>query len=54
MLGNPNDIIVLVLAVLLDLAVGELPNRFHPTAWMGKTVSLAERLAPKNDRAQLR
>ena len=53
MLGIPVDIILLVLAVLLDLAVGELPNRFHPTAWMGKTVSLAERLAPKNARAQL-
>jgi adenosylcobinamide-phosphate synthase len=53
MLGIPIDIAVLALAVLLDLAVGELPNRFHPTAWMGKTVSLAERLAPKNARGQL-
>jgi len=56
MLGIPNDInnmAVLVLAVLLDLAVGELPDRFHPTAWMGKTVALAERLGPGNARGQL-
>lgn len=48
-----NDIVVLVLAVLLDLVVGELPNKFHPTAWMGKTVTLVEKLAPRNATGQL-
>ena len=42
-----NDIAVLLLAIALDLTLGELPSRFHPTVWMGKTVSLAERLAPR-------
>ncbi|SVD03233.1 uncharacterized protein METZ01_LOCUS356087, partial [marine metagenome] len=27
---------VLALAVLLDLALGEPPIRFHPTVWMGR------------------
>ena len=42
------DLVVLALAMLLDLAVGELPARFHPTVWMGHTVALAEKLAPKS------
>ncbi|MFQ6029951.1 MAG: adenosylcobinamide-phosphate synthase CbiB [Dehalococcoidia bacterium] len=47
MLGIPTDILVLAVAVLLDLVVGEFPNRLHPTVWMGKTVSWAEKLAPQ-------
>ncbi len=42
----PLDVIVLVLALLLDLTLGEPPNRFHPTVWIGNTVALAERIAP--------
>ena len=42
----PPDALVILLALLLDLALGEPPNRCHPTVWMGKTVALAERLAP--------
>ena len=42
----PLDALALVLALLLDLALGEPPNRLHPTVWMGKTVSVAERMAP--------
>jgi len=53
MLGIPNDMALLLLAVLLDLAVGELPDRLHPTVWMGKTVSWTEKLAPKGRRSQL-
>ena len=48
-----DDLAILVLALLLDLTLGELPSRFHPTVWMGKTVSLAERLAPKSQGGQL-
>ncbi len=51
--GIPNDMALLLLAVLLDLAVGELPDRLHPTVWMGKTVSWSEKLAPKGQRSQL-
>ena len=42
----PLDALVLLLALLLDLTLGEPPNRLHPTVWMGKTVALAERIAP--------
>ena len=45
--------VLLLLAVSLDLAVGELPNRLHPTVWMGKTVSWSEKLAPEGQRSQL-
>ena len=42
----PLDVLVLLLALVLDLALGEPPNRLHPTVWIGKTVALAERIAP--------
>jgi adenosylcobinamide-phosphate synthase len=53
MWGVPPDILVLVLAALLDLAVGELPARLHPTVWIGKTVSWTEKLAPQKPGSQL-
>ena len=53
MLLIPTDIMVLVLAVLIDLVVGELPNRFHPTAWIGKTISWSEKLAPSGHTSEL-
>lgn len=43
----PLDLWVLILALLLDLVGRELPNRLHPTVWIGKTVSLFERIAPR-------
>ena len=42
----PLDVLVLLLALLLDVALGEPPNRLHPTVWIGNTVALAERVAP--------
>ena len=48
MVDTVPDLAVLVLAVVLDLAVGELPARFHPTVWMGRTVAFGEKLAPRN------
>jgi adenosylcobinamide-phosphate synthase len=51
--GIPIDILLLALAVLLDLAMGEPPSRIHPTVWMGKTITLAEKLAPKGQGRQL-
>jgi len=47
------DPVMLVIAFGLDLALRELPNRFHPTAWMGHTVSWAEKLSPSGPRASL-
>ena len=42
---------VLVLAVALDLALGDPPNRCHPVAWIGSLIAggrrLAERLPPR-------
>jgi adenosylcobinamide-phosphate synthase len=36
-------ILILVLAVALDLALGDPPNVIHPVAWMGKAISFLER-----------
>ena len=35
----------LLLAVALDLVLGEPPNRFHPVAWIGRALSWAARPA---------
>jgi adenosylcobinamide-phosphate synthase len=32
-----------LLALLLDLALGDPPNRFHPTAWMGSLIAFLSR-----------
>ncbi len=53
MFGIPDNMALLLLAVLLDLAVGELPNRLHPTVWIGKTVSWSEKLALGGQKSQL-
>ncbi len=42
----PLDALALLLALLLDLTLGEPPNRLHPTVWIGNTVAWAERIAP--------
>jgi adenosylcobinamide-phosphate synthase len=44
---------MLPLAVALDLALGEPPTWLHPTVWIGRTVSIADRLAPKSPKAGL-
>ena len=49
----PLDVLVLLLALLLDLTLGEPPNRLHPTVWIGKTVALAERIAPGPEASHL-
>ena len=36
----------LLLALALDLALRELPSAIHPVVWMGKLVSLLERIGP--------
>ncbi len=45
-LPAPPDALILALALLLDVTLGEPPNRLHPTVWIGKTVAVAERMAP--------
>ena len=34
------------LALLIDLALGDPPNRFHPTAWMGGLIAFLSRFRP--------
>lgn len=41
---------VLCLALLLDLALGDPPNRFHPVAWMGAGIAAAQARAPRQGR----
>jgi adenosylcobinamide-phosphate synthase len=36
----------LLLAVLLDVLLGEPPNRWHPVAWMGRFIETVQRWAP--------
>ena len=40
------DLAALLLALAMDLALRELPNAVHPVVWMGKLVSLLERIGP--------
>ena len=36
----------LLIALALDIALRELPNSMHPVVWMGRLVSLLERIGP--------
>ena len=47
MLNSTEDLAVLALAVALDLTLGELPTRLHPTVWMGHTVAFLQKPLPK-------
>ena len=47
------DPVMLALAFGLDLLLRELPNRLHPTAWIGHTVSWAEKISPSSSKAGL-
>ena len=38
---------VLLLAILLDLFIGDPPNRWHPVAWMGQFISKLRKRAPQ-------
>jgi len=41
------NIIVLLLALAIDLTMGEFPRPLHPVVWMGKVTSLGLRIAPR-------
>ena len=48
------SIIILLLALAIDLTIGEFPRPLHPVVWMGKVSSLGLRIAPRQGRwAQL-
>ncbi|MBI4187643.1 MAG: cobalamin biosynthesis protein [Chloroflexi bacterium] len=39
-------LLILFLAIVLDLALGEPPNPINPVAWMGKIASFLEKFSP--------
>jgi adenosylcobinamide-phosphate synthase len=45
-------IVILLLALALDLAFGEMPNAWHPVAWLGKLISLEAKVSPKADKTR--
>jgi adenosylcobinamide-phosphate synthase len=45
----PHPVPVL-LALILDGILGDPPNRFHPVAWMGTVIGLAQHAAPRRGR----
>ncbi|MCL5075763.1 MAG: cobalamin biosynthesis protein [Chloroflexi bacterium] len=45
-----NEIAILVIALILDLTLGELPASLHPVVWMGRLITFLERYAPENGR----
>ncbi|MCC7103621.1 MAG: cobalamin biosynthesis protein CobD [Chloroflexi bacterium] len=44
---DPYSPLVLALAFLLDLALGDPPTRLHPVGWVGSLIAWMERLAPR-------
>lgn len=40
-------IVILLLALIVDLTLGELPSPFHPVAWLGKLIQLEVKIAPR-------
>jgi adenosylcobinamide-phosphate synthase len=48
------SIIILLLALAIDLTVGEFPRPVHPVVWMGKVAALGLKISPRHGRwAQL-
>jgi adenosylcobinamide-phosphate synthase len=44
------SIIILLLALAIDLAIGEFPRPLHPVVWMGKLASLGLKISPRRGR----
>lgn len=40
-------LLILLLAIAIDLIFGDPPTIVHPVGWMGKLISLLEKIAPK-------
>jgi adenosylcobinamide-phosphate synthase len=48
------EISILLLAIIIDIIFGELPNILHPVAWLGKLINLEIRISPgKGKNAQI-
>src|SRR4030067_1946124 len=47
------SVLILVLALFVDAVCGEVPDRFHPTVWMGNVIAyLKPRLQSGNARVE--
>ena len=46
----PIEIQILAIAVVVDLLFGDPPNKIHPTAWIGITISWLEKISPQSNR----
>lgn len=42
------NVIILFLALVTDLTLGEFPRPVHPVVWLGKVISLEMRFAPRS------
>ncbi|MEO0564222.1 MAG: adenosylcobinamide-phosphate synthase CbiB [Chloroflexota bacterium] len=42
---------MLLLALLIDIALGDPPNQVHPVAWMGRAIGAMQARAPQTGRA---
>lgn len=47
------SIFILLMALAIDIATKELPNRYHPVAWIGGAISRGLSWTPKRSKAQL-
>ncbi|MEJ2241814.1 MAG: hypothetical protein P8Y18_06705, partial [Candidatus Bathyarchaeota archaeon] len=48
-----DSLVIILLAFLIDLVFGELPDNLHPTLWMGKIILyLKQKLKNPNDRTE--
>ena len=46
-------LIILAIALLWEIGIGDPPTPIHPVGWMGRLISLLQRLSPgRNPRAQ--
>lgn len=48
----PRRLVVVVLALVLDLVLGDPPNRWHPVAWMGTLIARLQAMMPTEGRLQ--
>jgi adenosylcobinamide-phosphate synthase len=40
------DLLIIALAVIIDLAIGDPPSAFHPVAWLGRLIGALEKIGP--------
>ena len=50
--GLSGPLLVLILALIIDVTVGEYPNRLHPVVWMGKVIGASSGRRPRPGRAR--